>query len=1099
MTTGAEKVQYLIEVDVKGQQSLTQLHTQLALLHGMTGAKAAPMAGLNQGLQQTQQQTQKTGQAMQQLHSKFAKFQNTASSQGGVGGSRKTGPSNPHVLGLQQQLAKYQAGAGAAANPVAGLNQGLQQTQQQVAQTGQAMKQQSGFMGTLNSLFEKGTGPVRQYSGLLSKLNPTVLASSLGVGGLVAGLTSLNNQLDSHIILNSTVTAATNRYTTAQQTWTGAMEDAYEKSEALQIPVTDIQQSYATMLPVVRDMAVAEGILTDAVDAHRKSGIPLKQVLADLMHIYDQGGFVMTDAGGKWMQGAEGVDALHASMVQGNSSAVEYKTSIDDIMDTRWDKIKRDASMLGGIAVTAGKFIGLGILGDKKGQQQVADATFENVFGGRGGGAVTPTARPQQDRGGITAETLQNNQPDVSAASAYNNPNSFMNIQNPPEYAKGGIITRPTLAMVGEAGPEAIVPLSGQMQKKFNRSQAGKKVRDIYQLNNVPASIPRFQDGGIVTKPTVGMVGEAGPEAIVPLGNQIDNMFNKESINKQIEDSFKFVPRSIWQHISGRWDTDIHWPFWDRIKAMMRPDLLQAFTKETFGGLPQTIWDLIGGVWESIVHNPFIEKIREMFSKDNIIEIAQLAFVDIPNQIIDWITGQWESLIKSPFMEKMRELFDWDAIKAILTIAFFEVPAAIWGFIGDTWDTVIHSPFMTKLKALFNWESNKELISTAFSEVPQTIWAFISRAWESVVHNPFIEKLRALFSWDTIKAIITIAFFEIPASIWGFIGDTWDAIIHSPFMEKIRALFSWETIKTILTIAFINVPSAIWGTIVGLWEAALCAPWWAKIGALFNWSNIKTILETAFINVPASIWDFITDTWENVLASPWWEMLTTSIFNCGRIVEILKTVFIGVPGAIWSFILSLWNNALVTPWWNIIGNTIFNWPILNKFISDTFSPVADTIWSWLSKAVNIVFPKFTAAWSVMKVIIHDPFVVGMENVKETVRQGVEYVKEVVRDLERWIKDVMKKIWGLITRARKAIGSIASKIPGLAEGGIVTKPTLAMIGEAGPEAVVPLTGSNTPNLGGGGGPQEINIYLDGKRLERFVVDGLDKRVRLRGSR
>ena len=32
-----------------------------------------------------------------------------------------------------------------------------------------------------------------------------------------------------------------------------------------------------------------------------------------------------------------------------------------------------------------------------------------------------------------------------------------------------------------------------------------------------------FADGGIVTKPTMGLVGEAGPEAIIPL-NQVDRL-----------------------------------------------------------------------------------------------------------------------------------------------------------------------------------------------------------------------------------------------------------------------------------------------------------------------------------------------------------------------------------------------------------------------------------------------------------------------------------------------------------------------------------------------------------------------------------------------
>jgi hypothetical protein len=46
-----------------------------------------------------------------------------------------------------------------------------------------------------------------------------------------------------------------------------------------------------------------------------------------------------------------------------------------------------------------------------------------------------------------------------------------------------------------------------------------------------------------------------------------------------------------------------------------------------------------------------------------------------------------------------------------------------------------------------------------------------------------------------------------------------------------------------------------------------------------------------------------------------------------------------------------------------------------------------------------------------------------------------------------------------------IGGFLDRIPQLAEGGIVRKPTLALVGEAGPEAVVPL--SKAGSVGGGG--------------------------------
>jgi len=63
------------------------------------------------------------------------------------------------------------------------------------------------------------------------------------------------------------------------------------------------------------------------------------------------------------------------------------------------------------------------------------------------------------------------------------------------------------------------------------------------------------------------------------------------------------------------------------------------------------------------------------------------------------------------------------------------------------------------------------------------------------------------------------------------------------------------------------------------------------------------------------------------------------------------------------------------------------------------------------------------------------------------------------------------------------------IPKLAKGGIVNSPTLAMIGEDGPEAVVPLNRKNNPKgtgLGGGGG-MTININVGG------VTDRTDKRA------
>jgi phage-related protein len=61
------------------------------------------------------------------------------------------------------------------------------------------------------------------------------------------------------------------------------------------------------------------------------------------------------------------------------------------------------------------------------------------------------------------------------------------------------------------------------------------------------------------------------------------------------------------------------------------------------------------------------------------------------------------------------------------------------------------------------------------------------------------------------------------------------------------------------------------------------------------------------------------------------------------------------------------------------------------------------------------------------------------------------------------------------------------IPHLAKGGIVTRPTVALIGEAGPEAVVPLNRRNTPGLGGG--VTVIVQTLDPKTAGQAVIAAL----------
>jgi hypothetical protein len=67
--------------------------------------------------------------------------------------------------------------------------------------------------------------------------------------------------------------------------------------------------------------------------------------------------------------------------------------------------------------------------------------------------------------------------------------------------------------------------------------------------------------------------------------------------------------------------------------------------------------------------------------------------------------------------------------------------------------------------------------------------------------------------------------------------------------------------------------------------------------------------------------------------------------------------------------------------------------------------------------------------------------------------------------------------------------IVNDVPAYAMGGIVTKPTLAMVGESGPEMITPLNSM---------GNRVINLYVGNKLLKSFVLDDFSKDLRLQGG-
>jgi hypothetical protein len=115
-----------------------------------------------------------------------------------------------------------------------------------------------------------------------------------------------------------------------------------------------------------------------------------------------------------------------------------------------------------------------------------------------------------------------------------------------------------------------------------------------------------------------------------------------------------------------------------------------------------------------------------------------------------------------------------------------------------------------------------------------------------------------------------------------------------------------------------------------------------------------------------------------------------------------------------------------------------------------FRKVVDIVFDALVKGGKLVFDGLTTYFT------------GLYNAFKTLFNGIAKlwngtVGKLAFDIPSWVPLIGGK------------GFSVPEIPMLADGGIVTGPTLAMIGERGPEAVIPLSGR-----GGGMGNYTINI-------------------------
>jgi hypothetical protein len=188
-------------------------------------------------------------------------------------------------------------------------------------------------------------------------------------------------------------------------------------------------------------------------------------------------------------------------------------------------------------------------------------------------------------------------------------------------------------------------------------------------------------------------------------------------------------------------------------------------------------------------------------------------------------------------------------------------------------------------------------------------------------------------------------------------------------------------------------------------------------------------------------------------------------------------------------------------------------------------------WTAITTAATVVQAVFNAVLALNPIVLIGLAVValiaglviaykkfeGFRNVVDTVgralKDGFLFAVDAVKGAIEGLSGVFKKVFnGIASFWNNTVGKLSFKVPGwvpglggkgfdvpnipmLAQGGIVTSPTLALIGEGnGPEAVIPLNRMGEFGMGGGG---DIYVTVQGGD-PNAVVDALRRYQRQNGA-
>ena len=613
-------------------------------------------------------------------------------------------------------------------------------------------------------------------------------------------------------------------------------------------------------------------------------------------------------------------------------------------------------------------------------------------------------------------------------------------------------------------------------------------------------------------------------------------VFIAESLNKSLQetrlDIKSWLMRSFLEMGDivgsiGNIAADISNIFYDTITSQPSTDIganiISTLTYATMGVTDVGLKlgrDILAGIEKTISENK--DKVTQAFT--GILE----AIKPVTETIKDFVKDGF-AIFNKVYDEHIKPFID----------SFWSGISKITGVLIDSFNNYIN-PVLKKLGDKFQ-NTYQNYIKPAMESIGKllgTVFDILKKLWENIlvpflsfladnvfpVIAPIIEKIGTFFLTniqmiiskfklivDVITGVLKILegiFSGDWAKIWEGVKDifvgVWDFIVGiiSTVWEQIKTVVEtgFDIVKAVIKVildAIVLYFTIAFNSVKGVWELII---------SFFQglWDGIVTIFSvvgTWFTERFKEAWDGLTNIFS--VLGQWFSERWTEVKNILSPIgqwfkDKFQSAWDGLTGIFKS--LGSWFGAR----WSDVTNALSN---VASWFGNTFTSAYNAV----RNAFSSIGSFFSGVWSTVKSIFVNAGQMVGSAVGGAFKGAVNAVLGTIENIVNGFINMINGVIGVINAIPGvSLGYINGiSLPRLARGGIVDSPTIAMIGEAGKEAVVPLEntgflqtmgrvvssavadviGNNQPNSGGLSG--DIVIQLGGTEYARFTIDEINK--------